>query len=145
MPVRYRRRRVLIISVVSIFVIIYLFNNRSKELVHEENDLSNRVIKKNREPIVDEERKIDRKRVVDEEEIVDRVTKKISTTTSASSKRVLREELVEIDGKKLRKIDWHDYEAIDRENARIGRFSYLFTDVFPSFFFIRSRGRRCRC
>ena len=36
------------------------------------------------------------------------------------SNPIVPEQFVEIDGKKLRKIDWHDYTLIERENARIG-------------------------
>ncbi len=41
--------------------------------------------------------------------------KKTSTVVS-----IVREQFIGIGGKKLRKIDWHDYQAINRENARKG-------------------------
>ncbi len=104
MPIRYRRRRVLIISVVTVFVIIYLINNRSKNLIDDRDDLSNQVIEKS------------------------------STTKKASQS--LREEFVEINGKQLRKIDWHDYEAINRENARTGKFDYSFIDILFIYFLL---------
>jgi hypothetical protein len=107
MPIRYRRRRVLIISVVTVFVIIYLINNRSKNLIDDRNDLSNQVIEKS------------------------------STTKKASQS--LREEFIEIGGKQLRKIDWHDYEAINRENARTGKFDYSFIDILFIYFSFRNR------
>jgi hypothetical protein len=87
---------------VTIFVIIYLINTRSKDSIDNRDDLPDHEIKK------DEKRLINR--VISEE------------TTTKKSSRSLPDKIVEIDGKQLRKIDWHDYEAIDRENARKGKF-----------------------
>lgn len=112
MPVRYRRRRVLILSVISFLVIIYLINDRSN---NERDDLSEREVKKPEKQVVIENR----------------------TTTTTS--RTIREEIVEINGKKLRKIDWHDYELIARENARTGNYSPQFIAISLSDFSTRIR------
>ncbi|CAF2929979.1 unnamed protein product [Rotaria sp. Silwood2] len=105
MPVRYRRKRILIISIVSIIIIIYLTKNRSENQTDGGHDDSSNI-----------EIKRKAKRFVDK--IIHRTTTVTSTTQLQS--RTVREEIIEIDGKKLRKIDWHDYELIDRENARQG-------------------------
>ena len=111
MPVRFRRRRVLIISVVSIFVIIYLISNRSKDSIDNRDDLPDQEIKK------------------DDRRLVNPVISEETTTTTKKSWRALPDKFVEIDGKQLRKIDWHDYEAIERENARKGKFYKSRIDV----------------
>ncbi len=99
----------------TIFVIIYLINNRSKNLVDNRDNLPDQEIKKDVQKFV-----------------VERVISESSTTKKAS--RSIQEEFVEIDGKQWRKIDWHDYEAIDRENARTGLFYYSEIDVLLVFF-----------
>ncbi len=93
MPLRFRRKRILLLFLLSSFIFIYFINYQSENVItnkHNEIEL-----------------------------------------TSLSS---IREQFVEINGKKLRKIDWHDYEFIARENARTGilidliffiRFSYF--------------------
>jgi hypothetical protein len=116
MPVRYRRRRVLILSVISFLVIIYLINDRSN---NETDDLFEREVKKPEKQVVIESR--------------------TTTTTSQLPSRTIREEIVEIDGKKLRKIDWHDYELIARENARTGNYSPQFIAISLSDFSTRIR------
>ena len=109
MSIRYRRNRVLIISVVTILVLFYYYYNRSDEA-------PDPTIAKDRQLVIDEVLKRNQK------ENLDPVTEKIPTTTTTVKRqaRAVREEFVEIDGKKLRKIDWHDYDAIERENARTG-------------------------
>lgn len=132
MPIRYRRRRVLIISIVSIFVIIYFFNNRSQNSINNEDNLSEQQIKENKKRFVDH--------VIGES--------RNTTATLKTSIQSVREEFVNIDGKKLRKIDWHDYESIARENARIGKFYYLVSSISLTCSFclsIRIRRRRCWC
>ncbi|CAF1472211.1 unnamed protein product [Rotaria sordida] len=106
MPVRFRRKRVLIICVISICTIIYLIKNHSENPANNRDDISNIEIKIKNKPYVDK--------------IVHKTTTATTTTTTQSPFRTVREEIVEIDEKKLRKIDWHDYELIDRENARKG-------------------------
>jgi len=79
MPLRFRRKRILLLFLLSSFIFIYFINYQSENLItnkHNEIELK-----------------------------------------SLSS---IREQFVEINGKKLRKIDWHDYEFIARENARTG-------------------------
>jgi hypothetical protein len=112
MPVRFRRRRVLIISVISIFIIFYLIDNRSKNVTNDEDDLSNKKIKKDIKPFVNQ--------------VIDESRTTTTTTISQIPNQSIREEIVDIDGKKLRKIDWHDYESIARENVRTGNVHYLF-------------------
>jgi hypothetical protein len=51
----------------------------------------------------------------------------------------IREQFVEIDGKKLRKIDWHDYEFIARENARTGTLTQLISVYLIHLCLIRIR------
>jgi hypothetical protein len=101
MPVRFRRKRILVISIISIFIVIYLIDTHSDNPSKDEYDIV---------------RKKDVKRFTDEI---------IHTTTMKSSllSRSLREEL---HGEKLKKIDWHDYELIARENARIGDFHFIY-------------------
>jgi len=74
-------------------------------VTNDEDDLSDQKIKKNVKPFVDQ--------IIGESRIT-------TTTNSQIPNQSIREEIVEIDGKKLRKIDWHDYESIARENARTG-------------------------
>jgi hypothetical protein len=95
MPVRFRRKRILVISIISIFIVIYLINTRS--------DNPSKDVKRFTDEI-------------------------IHTTTMKSSllSRSLREEL---HGEKLKKIDWHDYELIARENARIGDFHFIYLSI----------------
>lgn len=133
MPIRYRRNRVLIISVVVILVLFYYYYNRSEES-------PDPVIGKEKQLIIDEVLKRNQKGNLDP------VPEKIPTTTVKRQARTVREEFVEIGGKKLRKIDWHDYDAIERENARTGRFSCWLTDslLSVSLASIRTWRRRCR-
>jgi hypothetical protein len=49
---------------------------------------------------------------------------------SQSVLSTVREQVVEIDDKKLRKIDWHDYEYITRDNARIGSLVDYYLFIF---------------
>ena len=108
MPLRFRRNRILIISCIASCVIIYLISNRSENRREDEEHLS------------DTERKKDEvKRSVDE---IIRKTDPTTTTTTTSQipTRSVREEIVEFGGKKVKKIDWHDYELIAQENSRTG-------------------------
>ena len=111
MSIRYRRRRVLIIAVVAILALLYYFNNQLKE-VHK--DDSNDI---------ERQRKIDEVLKRNDKQNGDPVSErpqKIMPVVKSQKKRTLREEIVEINGKRLKKIDWHDYTLIERENARIG-------------------------
>lgn len=103
MSIRYRRKRVLIISVVSLLVFIYYFNTKKS---NDEEDY--RVEQKVRQAL---------KRSADE------ANAENQTQQIAKSRRTVpprREEIVEIGGEKYRKIDWHDYEQIEQDNARTG-------------------------
>ncbi|CAF3391363.1 unnamed protein product [Rotaria socialis] len=101
MPLRLRRKRILIISIISIILIIYFTKNHSEKQTNNEDDLLDKPIKKHDKRSVN---KLD-----------DATTRKSQYQT-----RTVREAFVQIDGKTLRKIDWHDYEMIARENARKG-------------------------
>ncbi len=108
MPLRFRRNRVLIISCIAVFIIIYVINNRSENRREDEDNLPDTDIKK-----------------VEVKRSVDKIIRKIDPTTTTTSQiptRSVREEIVEIDGKKVKKVDWHDYELIAQENSRTGNF-----------------------
>jgi len=81
MPVRFRRKRILFLVLLSSFIFIYFINYHSENLITDEIELK-----------------------------------------SSSS---IHEQFVEINEKKLRKIDWHDYEFIARENIRTGILIHL--------------------
>jgi hypothetical protein len=49
--------------------------------------------------------------------------------TDSFSISTKHERLVEINGEKSRKIDWHDYESIAREKARTGILIHLFSFI----------------
>lgn len=120
MPVRFHRNRILIISIISILIVIYLINTHLDNRTKDDYDVFDTVIKK------------DVKRFADE--LIHETTTKTTKTKSSLKSRSLREELVEIDGKKLRKIDWHDYELIARENARTGDFHFIYLST--SYYFV---------
>jgi hypothetical protein len=107
MPLRFRRKRIILISILSIFLIVYLINNRSEELIIDENNLSDTQIKQD-----------DVKRPI--KEIIREINP--TTTTTTISQIPSREEIFEFNGKKFKKIDWHDYELISREHSRTGIF-----------------------
>jgi hypothetical protein len=109
MPLRFRRKRIILISILSIFLIVYLINNRSEELIIDENNLSDTQIKQD-----------DVKRSI--KEIIREVNPTTTTTTTTTSQIPSREEIFEFNGKKFKKIDWHDYELISREHSRTGIF-----------------------
>jgi hypothetical protein len=77
MPVRFRRKRILFLVLLSSFIFIYFINYQ--------------------------------------------ITDEIELKSSSS----IHEQFVEINEKKLRKIDWHDYEFIARENTRTGILIHL--------------------
>jgi len=52
----------------------------------------------------------------------------VKSTSFVPSK--IREEFVEINGKKLKKIDWHDYDSIARENVRTGILVHRFFLIY---------------
>lgn len=79
MPVRFRRKRLLILLFLLISISIYLINSN----------------------------------IANEDDLFD-----VKSTSFVQSK--IREEFVEINGQKLKKIDWHDYDFIARENVRAG-------------------------
>lgn len=111
MSIRYRRRRVLIIAVVAILALLYYFNNQLKE-VHK--DDSNDI---------ERQRKIDEVLKRNDKQNGDPVSErpqKIMPVVKSQKKRTLREEIVEINGKRLKKIDWHDYDMIEQESTRTG-------------------------
>lgn len=97
MSIRLRRNRLLIVSIVSILSLLYWIQSYSGD-VHDDEGASTY-----------------RRRAADV--IVREVT---VTTTTETRTRVRREEIVEIGGKRIKKIDWHDYELIARDNARTG-------------------------
>lgn len=105
MSVRYRRRRLFFISVIAMIIIIYFAKNPSQNSISASDDLSDQQLKPDAEPIPN--------KIIPE---IIPTTIKVSEVQS----RKIREEIVEINGKKLRKIDWHDYESIARDNARTG-------------------------
>ncbi len=106
MPLRFRRKRILLLILPSIFIFIYFINYHTENLIANDDDLHHE--------------------------------NEVKNTVSILS--TIREQFVEIDGKKLRKIDWHDYEFIARENARTGILIDLFFLRFDFFlFFIRIR------
>ncbi|UJR20991.1 hypothetical protein I4U23_024093 [Adineta vaga] len=85
MPLRFRRKRVLLVFFLFLST-IYLIN---KQLKH---------------PLD-----------IDEQAYVPKDEKK-----SVSYKSQISKKIVEINGEKVQKIDWHDYESIARDNARTG-------------------------
>jgi len=104
MSIRYRRKRVLIISIVALLALIYFVNTKTshnEETYLLEQKLRQALARSANEPNGDNH------------------TQKIIKPKRVT--RVKREETVEIDGKQYRKIDWHDYEQIEQENARTGR------------------------
>ena len=90
MPLRYRRKRLLVIFLLFI-LIVYLITQHSENLEDNQDDQNN-------------------------------VQSSFSTQTN-------REKFIEINGKNLRKIDWHDYESIARDNGRTGKLIPLFSLV----------------
>jgi hypothetical protein len=85
-----------------------VINNRSENRREDEDNLPDTDIKK-----------------VEVKRSVDKIIRKIDPTTTTTSQiptRSVREEIVEIDGKKVKKVDWHDYELIAQENSRTGNF-----------------------
>ncbi|CAF1475767.1 unnamed protein product [Adineta steineri] len=98
MSIRFRRNRILIISIIFIFSIIYLINIYSENLSENEYDFTDREVEED-----------DTKQ--SNNEIINR------TIRTRIHSQLLGEEIVE---KTLEKIDWHDYELIARENARTG-------------------------
>ena len=122
MSLRFRRKRVLLISIVSLFIIIYLITNRTKN------------------PTNDEENVLNNKEKKDGKQFVEEIIRTTISTTKTIQSSSLREKIVEIDGKKFKKIDWHDYELIARENARTGYFNYLFVERLYSYFFLLGLG-----
>ena len=117
MSLRFRRNRLIIILIITILSLIYLLNNSSETLK------------------------------VDDEIIVRRKTHprvKINERTTATMKkpfRSVREEIVEIDGKQVKRIDWHDYDSIERENARTGRFYLHLTSTLRNTILLLNRYR----
>ena len=101
MPVRFRRRRLLYICVLLIFFGIYWFNQNSEPL-------SDNVYAEPVEPVL----KVKRSHFENQPES--------APILNIPIQRKTREETVEINGKILKKIDWHDYGFIARENARVG-------------------------
>ncbi len=91
MPVRFRRKRILVISIISFFIAIYLIDTRSDNLSKD----------------------------------VKRFTDEIIHTTTMKTPLLSRSR----HGEKLKKIDWHDYELIARENARIGDFDFIYQSI----------------
>ena len=123
MPLRLRRKRILIISIISIIVIIYFTKNHSEKQIDDEDDFLDKPIKKREKRFF---------KIFNDE----------TTTKSQHSTQTVREEFVQIDGKTLRKIDWHDYEMIARENARKGTIALCISWSFILLFFrifIRTR------
>lgn len=118
MSIRYRRNRVLIISLVAIFALFYYFQTHSGEV-------PDQAISKDRQRSIDEVLKRNQQKNPDP------LVEKIPTPTVAVKRqtRAVREEFVEINGKKLRKIDWHDYDAIERESTRTGRYPFSLTGL----------------
>lgn len=111
MPVRFRRRRFLFICITAIFIIIYLIKNYSINRSNEETVLSNEEIEKLVKLSIDKE--------------VQKIKVPTTSTTSTVQLPIAREEFVRIDGKQFKKIDWHDYEAIAREDARKGSIFFI--------------------
>ena len=106
MPVRYRRNRLLLILCLCLVVIVYWRSNSGD---HQDQDADHAEVR--RKPV---------ERIIDiEDGELPKQPVKLSTTVRSTT-RPVREEFVEIDGKKYKKIDWHDYEAIAREEARTG-------------------------
>lgn len=54
----------------------------------------------------------------------------------------VKEDFVEIEGKKLRKIDWHDYQSITREANRIGIYLSLIEEKISYDFYQIGPGER---
>lgn len=79
MPVRFRRKRILFVLFLSIWILTCLISYLDS--------------------------------IIENDDLID-----IKSTTSS----IVREEFIEINGTKLRKIDWHDYESIAREKIRTG-------------------------
>jgi hypothetical protein len=100
MPVRFRRKRILVISIISIFIGIYLINTRSDNLSKDEYDLVDVIRKKNVKRFTDE--------------IIHTMTMKTPLLSPSRHGE---------------KIDWHDYELIARENARIGDFHFIHRSI----------------
>jgi hypothetical protein len=100
MSVRYRRKRVLLLFIATIIVTTYWINKRSYRVD------------------VDQTQEHESKSRSDPNEPTYRTAS--TSTTLSSSLRSVRTKIVEINGEKLRKIDWHDYESMARENARTG-------------------------
>lgn len=97
MPIRVRRNRFTVITFVSISFVIYWLNSNLKSTTD------------NVDPSADLPEKP--------------VGNDVKTVRSPSGP--LQEEIVEINGTKMRKIDWHDYDAIAREEARTGWFLFV--------------------
>ena len=106
---RFRRKRFTIIFILLILTFIYLLDNQTDNQIIAENDSFDKEINKPSKQYKDE------------------VMCDNTTTTVEVLSRTIREEIIEINGTKLRKIDWHDYEMIARENNRTGIFS-IFID-----------------
>ena len=116
MPVRYRRNR-LILIVCLCFLVFYYW--RTNNVEHD--DIKPQHI----------ERLVD----IEDKELPKAPVEKSSSIRSTS--RPVREEIVEINGKKMKKIDWHDYDAIAREQARTGQLIDGFSHHrFYSFLFL---------
>ena len=109
MPIRLRRKRSTLISLVLIFVVIYWINTSSNSTTDQANRLPDPRLK-----------------IVEKKPVENVVS---STKSVLTAPRPVREEVVEIDGKKLRKIDWHDYDSMAREDARTGRLSLQFVKI----------------
>lgn len=101
MSLRFRRRRVVLIVVIAVLIGLYLFNYYNISSDDQYDSVSDpSVMRKRRHP----------------EDEPDTLT----TTHEKRQPVTRREEIVDLNGKKVKKIDWHDYEYISTENARQG-------------------------
>ena len=97
MPIRFRRKRTLATLIASIVVVVYLITSGSHSSTSDPIDSPANGIDS------DDRRRTERAR-----------------HASTTAFRPAREEVVDIGGKKWKKIDWHDYDFIAREDSRTG-------------------------
>lgn len=119
MLVRFRRNRLFIFGFISICFLIYWLNK------HDANDGIS----------VDTDTQLIGENDKKKHEFPDKsapTLQKLPTTP-----RIVREEIIEINGRKLKKIDWHDYDFIAREQARTGLLNVLFLNLNCLLLFIR--------
>ena len=100
MPIRFRRKRTLATLSASIVVVVYLVTSSSHSSTSDSIDPpANRIDS-------DDRHRTERRAR--------------ARNASTSILRPVREEVVDIEGKKWKKIDWHDYDFIAREDSRTG-------------------------